>query len=199
MTPQTLRAAAFGLALLAPVLGLTLSPKPADAAGMNHDGVAIAEPWARASATSTARAGAAYMTLENHGAEADTLIGAETSAAARAEIHTHRNENGVMRMGLAGDVTIPPGGSVSFEPGGLHVMLIGLNAPLKQGEMVEFTLLFEKAGAVAVSAPIEAAGAKGRAGGHHGHAGHGAHGEGHGHGGGHGAGDGHGRKHGTTN
>ena len=70
-------------------------------------------------------------------------------------------EGGAMKMRAAAPLEIPPGGEVRLEPGGLHVMLMQLREPLEQGGQVPLTLIFEKAGAVTVSAPIAAIGASG--------------------------------------
>lgn len=65
----------------------------------------------------------------------------------------------MMRMRRVEAIDIPAGGEARLEPGGLHLMFIDLTAPLKQGEAVPVTLLFAKAGEVALSLPIGAAGA----------------------------------------
>jgi len=63
-------------------------------------------------------------------------------------------------------IDLPAGQEVQFRPGGLHIMLIGLTAPLRQGEQVPVTLVFERAGEVEVLLRIEAAGARGPGHGH---------------------------------
>jgi len=149
--------------------------------------ISFGDAWARASATPAARAGAAYVNITNTGAQDDVLIGGASSVSKRVEIHVHKHENGVMKMRPAGDVTIPAGEEVTMGPGGLHVMLMGLNQPLKEGETFEVTLTFKNSGEVTVPVTTMGVAAKGSGGGH----GHG-HGDGHGHG--HGT---HGKK--TTN
>lgn len=127
--------------------------------------------WARASATPVARAGAAFFVIHNKGGN-DTLVGADSGVAGKTEVHTHKHENGVMKMMPAGDVAVPAGGMVAMKPGGLHVMLMGLNAPLKEGEHFEVTLKFAKAGEVTVPVTIMGIAAKGPGNGH-GHMQHG--------------------------
>lgn len=119
------------------------------------DGLRIGHPWARASA-GAAPTGAAYFALENRGGEPDRLVSASTPAAERAELHTHLHENGVMKMRpVEGGIELPAGGQVLLAPGGLHVMLMGLKAPLKEGERFPLTLTFEKAGELQVEVAVE--------------------------------------------
>jgi copper(I)-binding protein len=118
----------------------------------------IATPWARAS-IGTERPSAAYLTIRNTGAEPDRLIAVETPAAARPEVHQVVEAGGVMKMRPPAPLEIPPGGEVRLEPGGLHIMLMQLREPLEQGGQVPLTLVFEKAGAITVNAPVGAIGA----------------------------------------
>ena len=120
----------------------------------------IRQPWARASA-GPAKAGAAYLAIFNEGAAADRLIAAETPAARRAELHSHQMDQGVMKMRPVEAVEIAPGGSVELKPGGFHVMLMGLAAPLKQGESFSLVLTFERAGRIEVDVRVGSVGAAG--------------------------------------
>jgi periplasmic copper chaperone A len=116
--------------------------------------IEIDTPWARAS-VGTSRPSAAYLTLRNTGERPDRLLGVATPAAAQAEVHAMVHEGGTMRMRPAGPVEIPSGGEAALEPGGgLHIMLVDLRRPLREGERVPLTLTFEAAGAVTVEAPI---------------------------------------------
>ena len=115
--------------------------------------IRIIEPWARATA-GTAMAGAAYMTLNNTVATADRLIEASSPVAARTEMHTHIIEGDIMRMRAVEGVDLPPGEAVEFQPGGLHVMLIGLKGPLQEGQSFPLTLNFAEAGAVTVEVKV---------------------------------------------
>ena len=60
----------------------------------------------------------------------------------------------VMTMVQQENVPVPGGGKVTFEPGGLHVMLVGLNSDLVVGDTIEFTLTFEKAGEITIQVPV---------------------------------------------
>ena len=106
-------------------------------------------PWSRPLPAVSVN-GAAYMTLMNMGSEADTLIGVSTPAAKKAELHNHIMEGGMMKMRPVENITIAPGTSAVLEPGGLHVMLMGLTEPLVEGKSFPLTLQFERAGSVEV-------------------------------------------------
>lgn len=125
-------------------------------AAIAGDMIRIEDPYARA-ASPTAKAGAAFMTIANHGAEDDRLIAASSEAAARVELHTHREgADGVMRMmHVAEGFVIPAGGAHALIRGGDHVMFMGLTAPFEQGATVKVTLSFEKAGDVEVEIPVD--------------------------------------------
>ncbi len=118
----------------------------------------IERPWARAS-IGTSRPAAAYLTIRNEGEESDTLLAVRTPLSGKAEVHAMTNDSGVMRMGPAGPVEIPAGGEVSLAPGGLHIMMMKLQAPLVKGKSIEVTLKFERAGEITITAPIYGPGA----------------------------------------
>ena len=121
--------------------------------------LAIDHPWARAAGASAN--GAAYMVISTSGATPDQLIGVSAPIAEKAELHTHIMEGDVMRMRPVKAIEVNVGEPATLKPGGLHVMLIGLKAPLKEGEQFPLTLTFEKAGSVTVEVAVEAAGASG--------------------------------------
>ncbi len=146
--------ALLGAAVLLAAPALAAAEEAADAA--DADGIMVERPWARASAPA-ARAGAAFMTLRTEGSAGDTLIGVATPAAAAAELHTHEIDNGIVRMREVEGIAVAPGAPTVLGPGGLHVMLIGLEAPLREGERFPLELTFERAGTVEVSVAVEAA------------------------------------------
>jgi copper(I)-binding protein len=119
--------------------------------------IAVSGSWARAT-PGNAPNGAAFMTLTSHGA-ADKLLAAEAKVAKSVELHTHIKDGEVMKMRQVSSIEIPAGKPVKMEPGGLHVMFLGLNAPLKEGDKFPLTLVFEKAGKVEVTVPVMGAGA----------------------------------------
>jgi copper(I)-binding protein len=117
--------------------------------------------WSRATAAGQS-VGAGFLTLRNNGAAADKLVAASSDVAAKVELHQHVNENGVMKMrAVEGGIEVPANGSVTLQPGGYHLMLMGLKAPLAQGQHVPVTLTFEKAGTVVTHLMVAGPGAKG--------------------------------------
>ncbi len=130
------------------------------APALAQDALKVEQPWARATAAS-AKNGAAYVRLVNGGPAVDRLLAASSPVATRAELHTHLNEDGVMKMRQVATVELPPGATVTFAPSGLHIMLFGLTDQLKQGATFPLTLTFEKAGSRTVTVTVEGAGARG--------------------------------------
>jgi len=117
--------------------------------------IAIGHPWARPTAEG-AKAGAAYLTLENTAGDSDRLIRASTPAAENTQIHESTMDGGVMKMReVEGGVALAPGENVSFKPGGYHIMLFGLKHKLNEGEHVPLTLTFAKAGSIDVEVYVE--------------------------------------------
>jgi copper(I)-binding protein len=128
------------------------------AQGYRAGPLSIDGPWSRPTPVG-ATTGAGYLTITNHGASEDRLIGASTPAAARVEIHEMSMDGGVMRMRkVSGGLAIPAGEAVTLSPGGYHVMFIGLKAPFAPGDRIPTTLRFQKAGAVEVSFDVNPSG-----------------------------------------
>lgn len=124
--------------------------------------LAIEQPWARAT-PGRAPTGAAYLTLVNRGKDDDKLLAAASPVAGKVELHGSQAAAGhgghVMEMRPVAEVEVKAGQSVVFKPDGLHVMLVGLKAPLKEGERFPLTLRFAKAGEVKIEVPVAKAGA----------------------------------------
>ncbi len=123
------------------------------------DGLMV-EGWARATA-SKAKNGAAYLTIKNNTDKADKLLSGRADAAKRTALHNHVMEKGVMKMRHVMAIDIPAKGMVMMKPGGLHVMLMGLKAPLVKGTTLPLTLMFQNAGEVTVEVMVMDMGAKG--------------------------------------
>ncbi|EAU42539.1 hypothetical protein FP2506_06856 [Fulvimarina pelagi HTCC2506] len=122
--------------------------------------IAIGHPWTRATPPN-APVGGAYMTLDNQGSAEDRLLGGSTPIAEDVQIHEMGMADGVMTMReLPDGLTVPGGEAVELEPGGYHIMLVGLKEPLKEEDRVPLTLRFEKAGEVEVELAVEAMGAR---------------------------------------
>jgi copper(I)-binding protein len=120
------------------------------------DGIMVMDPYARSSGPN-APAGAAFMVLHNTSGQDDRLVSASSEIAARVELHTHIDKgDGVMQMvEIEEGITIPAGEKHMMVRGGDHVMFMGLNQSLVQGESVQVTLTFENAGDVVVDIPVD--------------------------------------------
>jgi len=129
----------------------------------------IEAPWSRAT-PGGARIGGGYMRIVNHGSEPDRLIGGTAAVAGGFALHETTTRDGVARMRpVEGGIPVRPGETVEFKPGGLHAMLLDLKRPLKEGDVIKGTLVFEKAGTVAIEYRVAGVGAQSAGGGHHHH------------------------------
>jgi periplasmic copper chaperone A len=122
------------------------------AASARADSLTISDAWARATPPGAVTA-AAYLRIDN-GGDADRLLEVRSDSASDVQIHTMIEEGGMMRMTPLDDLRVPAGGSAILEPGGDHIMLIDIDAPLVPGETLEMTLVFEHAGELRVAFPI---------------------------------------------
>jgi copper(I)-binding protein len=120
------------------------------------DGITVSESWARASPGATTT-GAAYVTLKG-GSRPEQLIGASTPVAATAEAHETINDNGVMKMRPVGPISVLPGQTVTFAPGGTHIMLMGLKQKLTEGQSFPLTLTFAHAAPITVEVKVRGMG-----------------------------------------
>ena len=141
------------LTALAAAISFTLAATLALATGASASNVMVTKSYARASATPTAETGAAYVSLMAHG-EADRLLGVSSPAAKMAALHRTVEADGVMKMEHVDALEIPANGRLVMKPGGYHIMLMGLTKPLKEGDEIEITLTFEKAGEIKVKAKV---------------------------------------------
>ena len=156
---------------MALALGLFVFTSGAAAGEFGVGDLVVEQPWARAT-PGMGKTGAAYLTLSNHGADADRLLTVATPVAKKAELHGHMMEGAVMKMRPVTAIEVAPGTPTVLQPGGLHVMLMGLTAPLKKGDRFPLTLTFERAGSVEILVDVAGVGAMEPAGmqGHgHGH------------------------------
>jgi copper(I)-binding protein len=119
--------------------------------------IIVREVWARATPPGT-NVAAVYATIDNRGRSPDRLIGIASSAASSAMIHQTIEEGGISQM-REGEGGIAPRSTLKMEPGSTHIMLMGLNKPLKEGEPLDITFSFEKAGKVTIRAAVRPIGA----------------------------------------
>jgi periplasmic copper chaperone A len=121
----------------------------------------IDHAWARATPAG-AKVGGGFLTIDNKGTTPDKLMGASSRAAGKVEVHETAINNGVATMRPVKDgLSIPAGQSVTLAPGGYHLMMMELKGPLKKGDKLVVTLVFEKAGEVKATFDIQGIGATG--------------------------------------
>lgn len=125
-----------------------------------QEGLTVRQAWARATPQGS-KVGVAYLIIEAKKGRSDTLLSAISSAAGKVEIHAHQEENDIVKMRRLESLPIPDGQTTLFEPRGLHLMLLDLKKPLKEGERLPLTLIFKKAGSIDVEAQIKPIGSKG--------------------------------------
>lgn len=129
--------------------------------------------WARAALSGGNTA--VYMRLTNTGDEPLRLVGAASEAAAAVELHeTVITPDHVMQMRPIQGVELPPGETVEFRSGGLHVMLLGLRETLREGDELPLELLVEGMAPISISVPVSLLGGDDHDH-HHDHHDHGAH------------------------
>lgn len=97
---------------------------------------------------------AAFMMLKNDGDKPVKLVAAASPEVARAELHTHLHDNGVMRMRQVDSIEVPARGMVQLQPGGLHVMLFELRDVLSQATPFSLTLTFDDGQTLTLSLPV---------------------------------------------
>lgn len=117
------------------------------------DMVTVHEPYVRL-APPNAPATAAFMVLKNGGDKDVKVMKADNPASKLTELHTHINDNGVMKMRPVAAIEIKAKGETKLQPGGLHVMLINLKAPMKEGDVVPITLTFDDGSSKNVDAKV---------------------------------------------
>jgi copper(I)-binding protein len=144
----------------APVAGAAGTAGSAGAPLPAMDWLRVSKPWARAT-TSDALSGAVYLTLENPGATTRSLLRASCSRCDHCELHQHlRDSQGVMHMLPLPSVSVGAHATLVLQPGGMHVMLIGLTRGLTQGETITLTLQGDS-GEVSCQVPVLGAAAMG--------------------------------------
>jgi periplasmic copper chaperone A len=132
------------LGFICAVLASCLLSQPL-CAGSGPGNLAITKAWSRATPGGAKVAGG-YLTIENRGSVPDRLLSGSTGLARSIEVHEMVVSNGLMMMRpIDVGLTIEPGETVKFAPGGRHLMFLGLKGPLKRGEHIPVTLMFEHA------------------------------------------------------
>ncbi len=137
-----------------PLLAAALLAAPAAAHQYELGKLVIGHPWSRPTAPGIPM-GVAYLSITNNGTEPDALIGASSPDAASVQFHQTTISEGMARMRPLGEVPIAPGATVKIGPGGIHLMLVDLKAPLEAGKLVPLVLEFRKAGKITVELAVE--------------------------------------------
>ncbi|MFC1936224.1 copper chaperone PCu(A)C [Chloroflexota bacterium] len=132
------------------ILGLSF----AGGCRVQNEGLVISGIWARPSPMSAGN-GAVYMWIENNNAESERLVSVSSEIANAVELHLSKNQDGVMSMMQVEHIDIPAVGSVALEPGGYHVMLIGLKEEFKAGDVFEISLEFSSGQIITVEVVVK--------------------------------------------
>lgn len=146
------RSLLFGLIAVGGLLAVSFTLMQGPPGG---GGVEARDAWVRATAPG-ASVGAAYLKLENRSGQTVQLLpSAASSVSARVELHETRSDGGMMGMRhLDHALPIAPGQTADIKPGGLHLMLVGLQAPLKVGDQVQLALALADGRTLSVNAPV---------------------------------------------
>jgi copper(I)-binding protein len=131
--------------------GLLFGPSVRADPSAQATSVTVRDAWARAS---TGAAAAVYLTLIG-GDATDQIAGISTQIAATADVHESFTDNGIMKMRAAPSVDVPAGKTVTFAPGGYHIMLMGLRQPLVAGQSFPLTVSFLHAAPVTVDVKVQ--------------------------------------------
>lgn len=118
------------------------------------DQVSVQDPYVRL-APPNAPATGAFMVIKNNGDKDVKVLKADNPVSRVTELHTHLNEGGVMKMRPVPSIEIKAKGEAVLKPGGLHVMLIDLKAPMKEGDIVPITLNFDDGSSKQVDAKVQ--------------------------------------------
>lgn len=137
--------------MLVAVTGIPAAAPP----GVRAGPLLVSDAWARPTAAGMPM-GVAYFVVRNDGATDDAIVAASTSAAARVEIHQTTLDGGMARMRPLREIAVPAKSQVAIAPGGIHLMLVDLVAPLAAGARVPLTLQFRNAGRVEIHLAVEA-------------------------------------------
>jgi copper(I)-binding protein len=118
--------------------------------------VRVPSAWSRATPGPTA---AVYLSIQNTAGQPDKLTAATSPIADRIEFHAENNQSGVVSMIMLQGIDLPPGEVVTLAPGQMHLMMFGVQKPLKPGDQFSLTLEFEHSGAKTVDVTVAGPGA----------------------------------------
>lgn len=117
------------------------------------DHVSVQDPYVRL-APPNAPATGAFMVIKNNGDKDVKVVKADNPVSKVTELHTHLNEGGVMKMRPVPSIEVKAKGEAVLKPGGLHVMMIDIKTPMKEGDVVPITLSFDDGSTKQVDAKV---------------------------------------------
>jgi len=118
------------------------------------DSISVKHPYARAVPEGQPNS-AAFMVLKNSSEQDRALVNAKSNVSSFVELHTHKKENGMMRMRRVDQIDIKANSETVLKPGGLHVMFIGLKHQLKQDDEIDLELIFDDGRNIKLSVPVK--------------------------------------------
>ena len=116
--------------------------------------IQIEDPWARAVPPNASNS-AVFLDLRNESEQLRKLVEVHSEVAERVELHTTKDEDGMLRKERLQEVPIPALETQSFHPGGIHIMLIGLRGPLEVGRVIELELVYADQSKETISVPVD--------------------------------------------
>jgi len=122
-------------------------------ASLASDSVMVVDPYVRAVPPGQT-VSAAFMQLANNSGVKRTIVSASSPVSKVAELHSHVQENGMMKMRRIESMEIPANETTVLQPGGLHIMLIGLHEQLRLNQKVPLTLTFADGSSKSIEAPV---------------------------------------------
>ena len=139
-------------------MGLAAALLIASAGAALAGGITVEKPWMRLIIKSRPAAG--YFTLHNGTRKAVDLTGASSSACGMVMLHQSKEKNGMAEMMDVNGVKVPPGGKVTFAPGGYHLMCMHPQRSMAVGKSVPVTLTFADGQSVTAQFPVTGPGGK---------------------------------------
>lgn len=118
------------------------------------EGLSVEEAWVRMVPPVSPNT-AGYLVLHNAGEQGRELVAVTSDVASAVEMHTVVEQDGATMMQQLHKIAVPADDCVLFEPGGNHIMFIGLKQPLQEGDSVTLTLEFNDGEALTVTLPVQ--------------------------------------------
>jgi hypothetical protein len=153
----TLPVVALALAFLAGSCGTDDADDATASSASPTEKITIEDPWVRATkGTEDPSMTAAFMVIDNDGSEDVTLVGASSPVSDMVQLHEMAMVDGVMGMQeVDGGIVITAGRGKLLEPGGFHIMMMGLDTELAPGDEVELTLEFSDDTSEVLTVPVK--------------------------------------------